>query len=418
MELFKFEFDNKTLIIIITSIIWTMNFRSSFKNIDSHMDSGSYCSLKFDLQVVLFKNILSCFFIIGFLYERRLSKLSEIKEKNIIRIDKGSMVVFEMKEITTDKDKVFGSIVVLNQLKNKKQEIYFWIKSFFLIVIVYFIEEMYFIIANNHILDRLICPLRNLGVLITLLIFSPLLIKNTWRLYRHQLVPLIIIFILSILIIVYNMLNIDRFSKIFKINFIFYLCSFILIGIEMVLVKYLIDCLFINIFIILTVKGFLGTFIFSIINIIYNRKQFFDFFDKILYFEYEEMYEEFGVGQKIFYVSSTIILQYLKYFIINRFTENHLLSVLMITDIIYFPLYCMERFWVQKFNISTKSTFYFNTLLGFINSFLMLIFNEILECKFWGLDTNIKKNIHERQNEETRISNSVNYEDENCETEE
>ena len=90
----------------------------------------------------------------------------------------------------------------------------------------------------------------------------------------------------------------------------------------------------------------------------------------------------------------------------------------MITDIIYFPLYCMERFWVQKFNISTKSTFYFNTLIGFINSLLMLIFNEILECKFWGLDTNIKKNIHERQNEETRVSNSVNYEDENCETEE
>jgi hypothetical protein len=365
------------------------------------MDSGSYPSLKFDPNLILMKNILSCFFIFGFIYERNISKLSEIKEKNIVKNTVGSMVVFEIKESKTKKDRIFGSMLILNQLNNNtKKQIFFWLANFLIIVILYFIEEMYFIIANNHILDRLICPMRNLGVLITLLIFS--LIKSKGSLYRHQSVPLIIILILSISIIAFNIIGIDRFKKIFRLSFLLYLLSFILMGLEMALVKYLLDSQFINIFIILAIKGFIGTIIFIVINGIYSKIQFFNFFDKILYFEYEDMIEEYENGQKSFYVISTVILQYVKYFIIKRFTEYHLLSVVMITDIIFFPLYCIERFFVEEFEISTKSTFYINASLGIINSILMLIFNEILECKFWGLNSNLKKNINKRQEEELK----------------
>ena len=375
------------------------------------MDSGSYPSLKFDPNLILMKNILSCFFIFGFIYERIISKLSEIKEKKIVRNTLGSMVVFEIKESKTKKDRIFGSMLILNQLNNTKKKIFFWLTNFLIMVFVYFIEEMYFIIANNHILDRLICPMRNLGVLITLLIFS--LIKSKGSLYRHQFIPLIIILILSISIIAFNIIGIDRFKKIFRLSFLLYLLSFVLMGLEMVLVKYLLDSQFINIFIILTIKGFIGTIIFIVINKIYTKIQFFNFFDKILYFEYEDMLEEYENGQKSFYVISTVMLQYVKYFIIKRFTEYHLLSVVMITDIIFFPLYCIERFLVEKFSISTKSTFYINAWLGLINSILMLIFNEILECKFWGLDTNLKKNINKRQEEELkRALNPIFSEDE------
>ena len=321
------------------------------------------------------------------------------------------MVVFEIKESKTKKDRIFGSMLILNQLNNTKKKIFFWLTNFLIMVFVYFIEEMYFIIANNHILDRLICPMRNLGVLITLLIFS--LIKSKGSLYRHQFIPLIIILILSISIIAFNIIGIDRFKKIFRLSFLLYLLSFVLMGLEMVLVKYLLDSQFINIFIILTIKGFIGTIIFIVINKIYTKIQFFNFFDKILYFEYEDMLEEYENGQKSFYVISTVMLQYVKYFIIKRFTEYHLLSVVMITDIIFFPLYCIERFLVEKFSISTKSTFYINAWLGLINSILMLIFNEILECKFWGLDTNLKKNINKRQEEELkRALNPIFSEDE------
>ena len=177
-------------------------------------------------------------------------------------------------------------------------------------------------------------------------------------------------------------------------------------GLEMVLIKYLVDEQFINIFLILGIKGIIGTLVFTIINLIYNKVDFFTLFDKILFFEYDEMYEVFDFTPKIIYIISLTILQYLKIFVINKFTENHLLSVVMITDLIYFPFYCIERFQIQKFGISNYSSFCLNSLLGIINTLLMLIFNEILECKFWGLDTNLKKNINNRQDLEIIISDS------------
>ena len=403
MKFIQFDYENKTLIIFITSIIWAINFRTTFKNIDNHMDSGSYSSLKFDPLLILIKNILSCLFFVGLYFQLKLSKYTEQNQEELTRTTKGSVIIFQLTKTKTNKNKLFESVNFMNKLNNLKDKIIFFIKIIFLIFIIYLIEEMYFIIANNHILDRLICPIRNLGILITLLIFSPLLIKKTWVLYKHQFFPLIIILILSIFIIIFNILNIDRFKKIFRITFLLYLFSFILMGLEMVLIKYLVDSQFISIFFILGTKGLIGSIIFIFINIFVNKVEFFNFFDKLLKFEYDEMYEEFGILPKIFYVISILILQYFKIIVINRFTENHLLSVVMITDILYFPFYIIERFWIESFDISTQSTFYLNMSIGIINALLMLIFNEILECKFWGLNKNLKKNIYERQSKEINL---------------
>ena len=206
------------------------------------------------------------------------------------------------------------------------------------------------------------------------------------------------------------MLRVDRFQKVFNINdLLIYLIVFLLMGLEMVLIKYLIDIKFISIFLILGVKGLIGTIIFIFINAFYNKEQFFDFIDDIIIFEYEDMKETFSIGAKILYLSSLLILQYLIMVVINHFSESHILSVVMIADIIYFPFYCIERFAIEDFGISTIKTFYLNIILGFINSILMLIFNEILECKFWGLDLNIKKNIKKRIEEE-RLNNFREFE--------
>ena len=72
----------------------------------------------------------------------------------------------------------------------------------------------------------------------------------------------------------------------------------------------------------------------------------------------------------------------------------------MIADIIYFPLYCIERFAVQKFKISTFDSFILNILVGIINTILMLIFNEILELNFCGLNKHLRKNIINREENE------------------
>ena len=69
----------------------------------------------------------------------------------------------------------------------------------------------------------------------------------------------------------------------------------------------------------------------------------------------------------------------------------------MITDIIYFPFYCIERFVIQGFKISTPSSFIYNSLVGIINTFMMLIFNEILEINCCGLNKHLRKNIIKRE---------------------
>ena len=401
MLIFQFNINNKTFIIFITALVWAFNFRTTFKNIDSHMDSGSYSSLKFNPKLILIKNIISCFFLIVFLIESRLITQKKRIEKEIIQKKKDDFIIIQIKEKGKDTSSLLNSISSIHRLNDTKLKILFWLKIISIILVIYFIEELYFIIANNHILDRLICPIRNLGVLISLFIFSPLIIKKSWYLYKHQFIPLIIIFILSICIIFFNFKIIDRFKKIFfTVNFLLYLLSFILIGIEMILIKYLLDSLFISIFLILGIKGIIGSFFFGIINIICDEKNFFDFFDKLLKFEYEDMYMEFGLIQQSLYIISLLVLQYLKIYTISSFTENHLLSVLMITDIIYFPFYVIERFAIEGLTITTLITFIINSLLGFINLFLMLMFIEILECNCCGLNRNLVKYIIKRQHED------------------
>ena len=77
----------KLLPVIITSLVWDINFRLTFKNIDAHMDLGSYPSLKTDPLVILIKNVsgsiiyLSIYFI----------------SKKIISSEKGPKKLFKIK---------------------------------------------------------------------------------------------------------------------------------------------------------------------------------------------------------------------------------------------------------------------------------------------------------------------------------
>ena len=131
-----------------------------------------------------------------------------------------------------------------------------------------------------------------------------------------------------------------------------------------------------------------------------NKDEFFNFWDKILSFEYDYMTDEFPIIEKIGYILSLILVQFLKVFTINRFSQSIILSSMMISDLIYLPLYIIERFVIQGFNISNIGSFILNSSIGVINVVLMSIFNEILECKFLGLDYNLIKNINERQNKD------------------
>jgi len=404
--------DNQTLIIIINAIILSMNFRSSFKNVNYHMDCGNFYSLTYDPFLILIKNILCLLFFIAYFIELRINRMNynEINTSNTIKKN------FELNDLSEEIDKnaenvgELETLALSNKIYHKKDMYLFVLKVTILIICIYISEEIHFTVINNHILDRLICSIRNLFALLSILIFSAILyhkkfdkkqIKNFLINKKHQVIPLMIICLLSVFLLMYNALTIPRFKVYYNINLFYYIVCCLLIGFELTLTKYLLETLYINKFLILGIKGLLGTVAFTIINIKVNNDNFYNFIDDIFSFQYTLKPEEFHIIYKIVYVLTLIIFQYLKIVIIDKFSEMHFLSTMMITDILCFPLYCFERFVVQHFRISTKHTFFINIFISIMNTILMLIFNEILELNFCGLNKNLRKNIINRENQET-----------------
>ncbi len=411
MGLFSFHYDNKTNLIFLTAIMWIINFRTSFKNIDSHMDTGCYSSVKYDPLIILIKNISCLIFVIGYIYEKKITTVKFVNEKiesQKLQDDSFSTNSSKLDFVITKKEKMINeisfndvSLTIMNE-KNNGRRFSYYIKIYFCILIIYAIEEFYFIIDNNHILDRIIVNMRNFCSLIFLLLFSPLIIKRSTYVYRHQLFPCIIILAIALFMILYNVFGIERFKKVFGYNLISYFICFFLMGLQFTLIKYLLSIEFTSMYLLLFVKGLFGTIIFTIINVLYNKAQFFIFFDKLLHFEYEGMDVDFSIIQKIGYVLTLIIIQYLIIFTINTFSHTHILISIMLSELIYFPIYIIERFAIQEFKISNFWSFVLNFCIGAINVLLMLVFNEILECKFLGLNTNLKRNINKRQNDDYR----------------
>ena len=398
MTLFKLNFENKTLTIFITSLIWAINFRTTFKNIDNHMDLGSYSTLKFNPKLILFKNLSCSLSLLIFFIEIKLGHSKKKKENKIFtEKQKEYIVVLETKD-TVKKEGYFELLFRYHRIEDKKSKFNFIMKNLIYIIIIYFIEESYFLISNNHIMERIICPIRNLAIFIGLLIFYPIIFKKCYALYRHQIIPLIIIIFLNIILIVNNSFVVQRFYKILNLtNIIIYSSIYFLMSLEISLTKYLTDKQQINIFLIIGLKGIIGSITFSIINYFYSEYDFFNLFDNILAFEFEDTYEKFILVQQIIYIASLVIVQCLKIYLINQFTETHFLYSLMITDIIYFPFYCLERFFIQNFKINTPRSFFPNLAAVIISFFLVLIIVEILECNCCNCNLNTRKNINKRQ---------------------
>lgn len=402
MSKFRTIQNNKRLFLVITSLALTINFRTTFKNIDAHMDLGSYSTLKFDPIIILIKNAFCCaIHLIIFWYSLK-KNTTKTKDKILIKNETANFVSYGFKE-KEERNSLLDILFQSHELNTPTSKFLFWLKVILIIIVIYIIEELYFMIGNNHILDRLVVCMRNVGILIPTFLLSSLLIKKNWKFNKHQLYPCIIIIFISLFMIIYNASTVQRFNKIFNINFLYYLSVYVLTGVELVLIKYLVDVQFINVFLILGIKGLIGTITFGIINLLVNRHNFIYFFSEFLSFENEENFEDFSILFKIFYIISFLLVQFLKIEIIQIFTESHFLSSAMISDVFYFPFYLIEKFAIQNFPISTTDTFYINNIIGIINTILLLIFNEIIEIKCCDVAKNTNINIDQRQ--ETEIVN-------------
>ena len=221
MAICKLVTNNRFLVIIITSIVLAINFRSSFNNINYHMDCGNYISLAYDPIIILIKNAISILFLLAYFIELKLNK----KNTNIYKKkekEKDEEEEYKVGKTLQDEEDLSAieSIVLTNRLYEKKDKFCFVIKAIISIIFIYVFEEIGFIAINNHILDRLIFSFRILFALLGILILSSILfhkkmkknlIKNFLIFKKHQIIPLIIISIFSVFIIVYNAVVVERF---------------------------------------------------------------------------------------------------------------------------------------------------------------------------------------------------------------
>ena len=161
MAICKVDLNNQVILIIITSIVKIINFRSSFNNINYHMDCGNFVSLAYEPLLFLIKNIISIFFLLAYFIELKINQknidIEKEKDTNEKSEDEDPLRPIEKDEEDLG---VIESITLTNKLYEKKDKFFFVVKVIFSIIFMYAFEEIGFIVINNHILDRIICSIR------------------------------------------------------------------------------------------------------------------------------------------------------------------------------------------------------------------------------------------------------------------
>ena len=125
----------KLLIILMTSLICDLNFRLTFKNIDYHMDLGSYPTLTYDTIVILTKNVLCAILFLSLYFISKKVNSSEKEPDKYLKVtNERDKVVFKY----VKEEKTFlGSLIIFHNLYTKTKQIIFCIKIFILILIIY-----------------------------------------------------------------------------------------------------------------------------------------------------------------------------------------------------------------------------------------------------------------------------------------
>ena len=138
MALFKFHFENKMNIILITTLVWGINFRSTFKNNSESMGLGSCWVLRFDPLLPLIKNIICIFYLVVFFYQVKLSKAQEINTQILVKKQEGSKIKIELTDLKQEGETIINAVEKANNLDNLHLKILFWVKISILILITFF----------------------------------------------------------------------------------------------------------------------------------------------------------------------------------------------------------------------------------------------------------------------------------------
>ena len=224
-----------------------------------------------------------------------------------------------------------------------------------------------------------------------------LLIK---RLYRHQIISFIIFICLDLLHIIFVLL--DDFIKLKKIIFIFLLISNICFSFELVFEKILMENNFISIYKLCFLIG-LTTFIINLIVsilmtiIAHNVSEKPDFI-----FDFSEYFNEMSenivmeIILIIIYMVLTGLYNIFQFLTIKRLSPNHAL----ITQIML-AFYCsiMNLLLIDMEVVTSIISIVFHSLCIIV----LLIFLEVIELKFCGIDQDTAHNISNRADMENNL---------------
>ena len=119
-----------------------------------------------------------------------------------------------------------------------------------------------------------------------------------------------------------------------------------------------------------------------------------------------EIFKEFGILSYLYIISFSIffgILKLLSTIIINKYTIFHLFLFIQNREFIN----CLYQVYEKKPILAIIISISY-----FLEFFMILVFLEIIELNFWGLNENVKRKIKDRADEEMIISLSENENEE------
>jgi hypothetical protein len=216
-----------------------------------------------------------------------------------------------------------------------------------------------------------------LEIQICIIFFSDPIFFNK-KLYSHQYLSFFCFLIFLIIKFIKNAIDLEFLKVLY--DFFYNIIYYFFVGLRLVLLKYLIDYFYINGYVLLGIEGL---------------------YDLIFYIIF--YYFSFGSEKNIFKTKYWIL------FFIRIFLNFIIQIFFIITITVFEPIFCafstcpiliFSYIFEKKFN----KNIFINSLVIIIYCFFILIFSEIIQLNFWGLNKNTRKNIQIRERKDYGIN--------------
>ena len=279
-----------------------------------------------------------------------------------------------------------------------KDMIYISCASLFILIIDYF----NLLIQINKDFKILLSEQYYFALLLLLIIFSYLIYRI--KFYKHQIYSISFIILLGIIRYLIKLLKLIISQKVDILYIFLQLVASLLESIVIVYIKGLMEYKYFSPYKICYLFGLINNIIIIIISLIvfffveYNTKNCYFQKGEICYFENIFLkFKGLGFLKFLYIISFSIffgILKLLSNIIINKYTIFHLFLFIQNREFTN----CLYN------GISDIIMSVIISISYILECFMILVFLEIIELNFWGLNENVKRKIKDRADDEVKLS--------------